>query len=311
MSATRISVLAQKHQLKNYINGAVNANLLGDATFLAPIVRTGSLVNTVWKYDRTKPFRIPETRRALGGKATQVDFGGTTEDITLETHALDTGIDILAERDEEIIMNLRSQSDMAASLAGLAHFKSVRTTIAGAVSSTTLTISSDDPIAIFDAKIKSILLSCGSYAPAVKIRFLWGYEAALKVLNDAQVISRISGGATRDTPAVATLDSIAKMLVLQGTEHRICTAIEDTGEFGSGTESRAFVGDNEVLIAAVAPNPNKQDPSAFKTLWYGSDGMQQGFYKSEDGRSEYVKLDWAMKIYTANAGAAYKYTVQA
>jgi len=83
MSATRIEVLARKHNVMNYINGAVNANLIGDAFYVAPMVRTGSLVNTVWKYDRNPPFRIPETRRALGGKANRVHFGGTTEDLTL------------------------------------------------------------------------------------------------------------------------------------------------------------------------------------------------------------------------------------
>ncbi len=312
-SATRIGVLAQKHQIKNYINGAIQNNLISDATFLAPIVRVPSLVNTVWKFDRLKPFRTVDTKRAQGGRANRVTYGGETEDITLETHALDTGIDIASRSDEELIMDLKMQADLAAQAAGLSHLQNVLTAIEGAsgLNTDTLDISDDDPVEEFNGWIKNILLSCGGFAPNVKIRALWGYEAARKVLADAQVISRISGGATTSNPAVATLDVFSRMLLMPGTEHRVCTAITDTAVMDSATETRSFVNDNEILLVAASPNPTTADASAFKTFWMGSDMMTQRYWKSDDGRVENMALDWFWRIYAANSKAAYKITVQA
>ena len=319
MSATRIETLARKHQLNGYINGAVNANLVGDAFYLAPMVRTGSLVNTVWSYDQARPFRIPDTKRALGGKAIQVDFGGTSEDITLETHAMDTGIDVQAQTDEEIVMNLQTQVNLAASLASLAHFNSVITAIeaASGLNTATLDISNADAgTGVADALngyIKTILLACGSFSPNVQLRFLWGWNAAQKVLNATSVVNRVNGGATTGQVAVPTLNTIGNLLLTPGTQHRMCTAISDSGELNAAysVANRSFINDDEILIVAASPNPTRQDPSAFKTLWKGSEGMGSGYYKSEDGRVEYAKFDWAYKVYTANAKAAYKVTVQA
>ena len=323
MSATRIETLARKHNVTNYINGAVNANLIGDAFYVAPMVRTGSLVNTVWKYSRTSPFRIPDTRRALGGKAARVDFGGTTEDLTLETHALDTGIDVVAQSDEEIVMNLQSQVNLTTQLASLAHYDRVLTLVnAAATAASAIDISTDDALTpsfqivnTLNAHIKTILLSCGSFAPSTKVRFLWGFEAAKLMMSSLEFKNRVNGGATSANPVsnsiTAGLDVLSKMLVIPNTEHRICTAIKDTGEQAASSESRAFVNDSSLLIFAASENPTKEDPSAFKTFWKGSEGMDTRYYKSEDQRIENFGLDWAYKVYTANAGAAIKLTVQA
>lgn len=317
MSATRIEVLARKHNVMNYINGAVNANLIGDAFYVAPMVRTGSLVNTVWKYDRNTPFRIPETRRALGGKANRVHFGGTTEDLTLETHALDTGIDVEAQSDEEIVMNLQSQVNLTTQLASLAHYSRVLTLVQAAqtTNTATLDISNADAAAgvadAFNGYLKTVLLSCGSFAPSVQLRFLWGWNAAQKVLNATSVVNRVNGGATTGMPAVPTLNTFGNLLMIPGTQHRICSAIQDTAAQDSSTEARSFVLDDQVLIFASSPNPTKEDPSAFKTFWKGSEGMGTRYYQSEDKRVENFGLDWAYKVYAANEKASYKITVQA
>jgi hypothetical protein len=315
MAATRIETLAMKHQVRNYINGAVQQSVASDAAFIAPIVPVGSLVNTVWKYDRLTPYRIPDTRRAYGGKATVIHFGGTTEDVTLQPNALDTGIDYLQRSDEEIVMDLQSQVNLTTSAAGLGHFASVLATVQAAMTAasvtTTLDISDSDPIAVIDGLCKTILLSCGDAAGMMQLRFLWGWNAAAKVLADPDVIARVSGGATTDKPAKPTLAQLKGLFLYPNTVHRMGLAIKDTSEVGVTTEARSFVLDDEVLIVAASENPNKADPSAFKTFWKGSAGMDTRYYTTEDKRVEMFGLDWAFKIYAANAAASRRVTVQA
>ena len=315
MAATRIETLAFKHQVRNYINGAVVQSISGDAAFLAPRVPMGSLVNTVWKFDRLRPFRIPSTKRASGGKATVVDFGGSTEDISLQLNALDTGIETQNQTDDEVVMGLQSQVNQVTSLAGLSHLAETVATVQAAMTAasvtTTLDISNDDPVAIIDALCKTILLSCGDASSMMKIRFLWGWNAAAKVLADPDIIARISGGATESQPAKPTLETLKRLFLFPNTEHRLSTAIKDTGEQGSATEARAFVLDDEVLIVAASDNPTVSDPSAFKSFWKGSAGMDTRYYKRDDGRVEMFGLDWAYKVYAANASASRRVTVQA
>lgn len=315
MAATRIELLAFKKQVRNYINGAVVQSIAGDAAFLAPRVPVGSLNNTVWKYDRLKPYRIPVTKRAPGGKATVMDFGGTTEDISLQLNALDTGIEVQNQTDEQIVMGLQSQVDQVTSVAGLAHLAETVATVQAAMTAasvtTTLDISADDPISIIDTICKAILLSCGDAAGTMKLRFLWGWNAAQKVLADPDIIARISGGATDAQPAKPTLDTLKRLFLYQSTEHRLSTAIKDTGEQGSATEARAFVLDDELLIVAASENPSLSDPSAFKSFWKGAAGMDTRYYARDDKRVEMFGLDWAYKVYAANASASRRVTVQA
>ena len=314
MPATRIESLGLKHQIRNYIVGSVMQNVSRDAQFIAPRVNVPSLVNTVFKYDRKTPFRVPDTRRASGGRATEVNFGGTPEDITLQLNALDTGIEVMAQSDDEIIMNLQTQVDIVTSLAGLAHFKEATTLIQAAMNAAsataTIDISDDDPIAKIDSYCKDILLSCGDASSNMQLRFLWGWNALAKVLADAQVIARVNGGATTNTPATPTVETIKRMLIFPNTEHRLSLAIQDTGEQASATEARSFVLDNQVLIVAATENPTKADPSAFKTFWYGADGMRGHYYSRDDKRVESFGLDWAYKIYAANPAASKLVTVQ-
>lgn len=316
MSATRIGKLAQTENLKGFIAGAVNQGLQSDASFLAPIVPVGSTQVKYWAYDRTAPFRIADTKRAHGGRANRVDFGGTETTVALEPQALDTGIDVTLNDDASIIMDLQSQAALASSQARLSHFATALAVIQAAMTAnsvtTTLDISSDDSVEILNTICKGIILSAGGGAAGrLQIRFLWGWNAAQKVLADADVIARISGGSDSSSPATADLGVLKKMLLYPNTMHRMATAVKDTSEQG-GTESRAFVLDDEVLIVAASEMPNKQDPSAFKTFWNGAGGvMRERYYPSEDKRVENFGLDWDYKVVSANALASRRVTVQA
>jgi hypothetical protein len=78
------------------------------------------------KYTEKHRFRIPNTLRALGGRATELRFEASDQTYNCEPHALDYPVDNLEQLEAEGLENvLREGAVAVAEVAALAHEKTV------------------------------------------------------------------------------------------------------------------------------------------------------------------------------------------
>jgi hypothetical protein len=111
-------------------------------------------------YTEKNRFHIPETLRAIGGRATELRFEATDGAYNCEPHALDYPIDNLESLEQEGLENaLREGAVAVAEIAALAHEKKVidmALTAAGSGTDKTWN-SSADPVDDIDTAVLSVL----------------------------------------------------------------------------------------------------------------------------------------------------------
>lgn len=304
----KLSNIAQKATVREYAQGAAQRSTQPVAAFLAPPVEVSSAVGNYKVYTNVNTFKVPDTKRSLGGRAVQIGWNASDGTYNCTPNALDFPVDKLESYEDTAGENIfREAADEVAAVAALAHEKTVldlAIATVGAGSSLSET-SSDDVIDQMDAQILNVI-KAAKYGSLMGVGVLMGATYWRKIKNHASVKGRfVSGGKSQF--AVPTLNDFGRLLIAE-PEVRTSFMVYDTAAAGVA-ESISFVLDKACLIFARMATPNRRDPSFMKTFRLRGQWMVPGAYETEDGRGEVAKMDWSEQVVVGNSAAAARLNV--
>ncbi len=308
----RLQSISSSPTLKEFAQGAAQESIMPVADFLAPTVPVPTSTGRFKKYSEKNRFRIPNTLRTLGGRATELRFEATDATFNCEPHALDYPVDNLEQLEAEGLEDtLREGAVAVAEVAALAHEKTVIDKALEAVGAGTAKTwnSAADPVKDVDDAILSVIKKCG-YGSLMGVGVLYGATAWGVFKNAAAVRNRFivgkgSGGGLG--LAVPTEDT-AGQLFLGNPAVRTSYMVFDNAPEGKDADFN-FILDNTVLIFARKSNPTRRDPSFMKTFRLMNKWMVPGSYVRDDGRVEVAKFDWSEDVQITNAAVAVRLNI--
>jgi len=285
------------------------------ADFLAPTVEVATSVGRFKQYTEKNRFRIPNTLRTLGGRASELRFEATDATFNCEPHALDYPVDNLEQLEAEGLEDmLREGVTAVAEVAALSHEASVINAALSAVGAGTDKTwnGSADPVADVDDAILSVI-KAAKYGSLMGVGVLFGATAWSVFKNQEKVRGRfvVGNGSGRATGrlglAVPTEESAGQMFI--GTPQvKTSYMIYDTAPEGKD-ESISFLLDSTVLVFARKEAPSRRDPSFMKTFRLMNKFMVPGSYVRDDGRVEVAKFDWSEDVQVSNSSACVRLNV--
>lgn len=309
---SRLANISSDPTLKDYAHGLAQDAIRPVADFLAPTVPVSTSVGKYKSYTAKHRFKVPDTRRALGGRAAELSFDADDQTFSCVPRALDFPIDMLEQAEADQLMNLMKEgAAMISEAAALDHEKNViDAALASVGSGTTKTWnSSADPIDDLDGAIMEVIKASPGATPAI----LFGAGAWKIFKNQAAVRGRfIVGGAKAGggPSLIVPAEGAASQLLLTNPEVRTAYMVYDTAAEGK-TASYSFLLDTSVLVFARKQAPTRMDPSFMKTFRLMGKFMVPGTYSRDDGRVEVAKFDWSEDVKVTNSGAAIRYVISA
>ena len=314
---SRLSDISASPTLREYAQGAAQDAIMPVADFLAPTVEVATSVGRFKRYTEKNRFRIPNTLRTLGGRASELRFEATDATFNCEPHALDYPVDNLEQLEAEGLEDmLREGVTAVAEMAALSHESTVISAALEAVGAgTSKTWSATaDPVADVDDAILSVI-KAAKYGSLMGVGVLFGATAWSIFKNQDKVRGRFvvgngSGKASgRLGLAVPTEESAGQMFI--GTPNvKTSYMIYDTAPEGKD-ESISFLLDSTILIFARKDAPSRRDPSFMKTFRLMNKFMVPGSYMRDDGRVEVAKFDWSEDVQVTNSTACVRLNVSA
>jgi len=312
---SRLSDISASPTLREYAQGAAQDAIMPVADFLAPTVEVATSVGRFKRYTEKNRFRIPNTLRTLGGRASELRFEATDATYNCEPHALDYPVDNLEQLEAEGLEDmLREGVTAVAEVAALSHEASVINAALAAVGAGTDKTwnATADPVADVDDAILSVI-KAAKYGSLMGVGVLFGATAWSIFKNQDKVRGRFvvgngSGKASGKLGlAVPTEDSAGQMFI--GTpEVKTSYMIYDTAPEGKD-ESISFLLDSTILIFARKTAPSRRDPSFMKTFRLMNKFMVPGSYVRDDGRVEVAKFDWSEDVQVTNSTACVRLNV--
>jgi len=312
---SRLSDISASPTLREYAQGAAQDAIMPVADFLAPTVEVATSVGRFKQYTEKNRFRIPNTLRTLGGRASELRFEATDATFNCEPHALDYPVDNLEQLEAEGLEDmLREGVTAVAEVAALSHEASVINAALSAVGAGTDKTwnGSADPVADVDDAILSVI-KAAKYGSLMGVGVLFGATAWSVFKNQEKVRGRfvVGNGSGRATGrlglAVPTEESAGQMFI--GTPQvKTSYMIYDTAPEGKD-ESISFLLDSTVLVFARKEAPSRRDPSFMKTFRLMNKFMVPGSYVRDDGRVEVAKFDWSEDVQVSNSSACVRLNV--
>lgn len=311
----RLDSISSKPTLQAFAQGAAQQFTQPVADFLAPTVNVSTLIGRYKKYTEKNRFRIPNTKRGMGGRAVRLVFEATDATYNCEPHAIDYPVDNLEALEESGLENaLMEGATATAEVAGLDHEVRVINTALTAIGAGTNKTwnASADPIDDLDSAILTVL-KAAKYGSLMGVGVLFGTTAWKIAKNSSGVKGRFivaagsgkgGGGVGQVVPTIA---EFGNLLVAQ-PDVRASYMVVDTAAEGL-PESINFVLDSSIIIFARLANPTRRDPSFMKTFRLAGQWMKPGSYTSEDGRSEIAKFDWSADVQVTNSAAAVRLNI--
>ena len=310
---SRLSSISSNPTLKEFAQGAAQEAIMPVADFIAPTVAVATSTGRFKKYTEKNRFRIPNTLRTLGGRATELRFEVTDATFNCEPHALDYPVDNLEQLEAEGLENtLREGAVAVAEVAALAHEKTVIDKALDAVGSGTAKTwnAAADPVKDIDDTILQVIRKCG-YGSLMSVGVLFGATAWAVFKNAEKVRSRfIVGKAAGGIGLAVATEATAGQLFLGNPDVRTSYMVYDTEPEGKDRQL-SFLLDNVVLIFARKPNPTRRDPSFMKTFRLMNKWMVPGSYTRDDGRVEVAKFDWSEDVQVSNDTAGVRLNISA
>ncbi len=313
----KLADLSSKPTLLQYAQGAAQRAIQPVANFIAPVVDVPTSVGRFKVYTEKHRFKIPDTRRALGGTATRLAFDVADGTYNCEPNALDFPIDNLEKLESAGVENaLQEGASAVAEVAALSHEKAViDKALAAAGGGTSKTWnSSADPVDDIDAEILNVI-KAAKYGSLMGVGVLFGASAWRIFKNSAAVRSKFTTGGkgggkgAGEGLAIPTLENVGQLFV-GNPEVQATYMVVDTAPEGKA-ESISFLLDTSILIFARLPNPTRRDPSFMKTFRLMGQWMVPGSYVTEDGRGEVAKFDWSEDVQVTNTAAVKRLVVSA
>lgn len=305
---SKLATISTNPVLREYSQGSAQGSVSAIADFLAPTVPVGTSLGRYKKYTAKNRFRVPDTRRALGGRATELGFSAEDETYNCAPHALDFPVDNLEQIETDGLMNiLQEGADIIAEVGALAHEKTVVDTALTAIGAgTALSIgANDDIIDQLDADILSVL-KAAKMGGMMDVGVLIGAGLWRKIKNHKSVLGRFLAGGKKDF-ANPTLDDFGQLLISKCACRVALMCYDDAPE--GKAEDIKFVLDGDLIVFARRDNPTRFDPSFMKTFRLRNQWMVPGSYTRDDGRVEVAKYDWSEDVKVTNAAAAIRRTV--
>jgi len=312
---SRLSDISASPTLREYAQGAAQDAIMPVADFLAPTVEVATSVGRFKQYTEKNRFRIPNTLRTLGGRASELRFEATDATFNCEPHALDYPVDNLEQLEAEGLEDmLREGVTAVAEVAALSHEASVINAALSAVGAGTDKTwnAAADPVADVDDAILSVI-KAAKYGSLMGVGVLFGATAWSVFKNQEKVRGRfvVGNGSGRATGrlglAVPTEESAGQMFI--GTPQvKTSYMIYDTAPEGKD-ESISFLLDSTILIFARKEAPSRRDPSFMKTFRLMNKFMVPGSYVRDDGRVEVAKFDWSEDVQVSNSAACVRLNV--
>jgi hypothetical protein len=294
--------------LVEYSQGAAQSATSSIADFLAPTVPVGTSTGRFKRYTVKSRFRIPDTRRAVGGRATQIGFSAEDANYNCAPHALDFPVDNLELVESDGLMNLLQEgADICAQVGALAHEKSVVDLALSTLGAgTALSIGgSDDIVTQIDANVLSVI-KAAKMGGLMNVGVVFGAGAWRVAKNHASVKGRLISGGKRDLANV-TLEDFGSLLISKCDAKVSLMCYDDAPE--GVAEDIKFVLDGDIIVFARVAQPTRFDPSFMKTFRLRNQWMKPGTYTREDGRAEVAKFDWSEDVQVTNESAGIRRTV--
>ena len=306
----RLSKISSNPTLKEFAQGAALEAIQPVADFIAPTVPVATMNGRYKVYTEKNRFHIPDTLRAMGGRATELRFDATDAAFNCEPHALDYPIDNLERMEADALEDsLREGAVAVAEVAALAHEKKVidmALAAAGAGTGKTWD-SSADPVGDIDDQILTVL-KAAKYGSLMGIGVLFGATAWKIFKNAANIRARFIIGSKSAKSLAVPNEDIASQLFLAQPEVKTSFMVYDSAAEGLAANI-GFVLDNSVLIFARKANPTRRDPSFMKTFRLMNKFMVPGSYVREDGRAEVAKFDWSEDVRVTNSAAVVRLNI--
>jgi hypothetical protein len=312
---SRLSDISSSPTLREFAQGAAQSSIMPVADFVAPTVEVATSTGRYKVYTEKHRFHIPDTLRALGGRASELRFEATDATFNCEPHALDYPVDNLEQLEAEGLENMLREGAVAvAEVSALAHEKTVIDAALAAIGAGTAKVwnSAADPVADVDDAILTVI-KAAKYGSLMGVGVLFGATAWKLFKNQEKIRGRfvVGNGTQRGRLglAVPTEDSAGQMFI--GTPRvRTSYMIYDTAEEGKD-ESISFLLDSTVLVFARKDAPTRRDPSFMKTFRLMNQFMVPGSYARDDGRVEVAKFDWSEDVKVSNSAAAIRLNISA
>jgi hypothetical protein len=305
---SKLAAATSNPLIREYAQGAAQNMTSAIADFLAPTVSVATSVGRFKRYDEKHRFRIPDTRRSVGGRATELGFTAQDKNYSCDPHALDVPVDILEQMEAADHENLLKEgADMAAEVGALSHEKIVVTTALETLGAgTALSIGGGDDI--IDQLDKDILavIKAAKYGSLMGVGVLFGAGAWRVVKNHASVKGRFVAG-NKNPFAVPNLTNIGEMLITKADSRVSLLCFDDAVE--GLAEDIKFILDGDIIVFARHPSPTRRDPSFMKTFRLRNQWMKPGIYSRDDGRAEVAKFDWSADVQVTNSAAGVRRTV--
>jgi hypothetical protein len=304
MSKSRLQTIVSKSTIKEYSQSTARDSAAPVAGFLAPTVEVGKPIAHYKVYDDKNRFRVPNTLRAINGRATELAWERGDATYNCMPHALDVPIDIVETDDEDTMEScLQEAADLAATVGSLAHEK---TTVGLAI--TTLTPGKEslsfaaevDLIDKIDEQIVNVI-KAARYGSLTQVKMLFGPTFFRKMKNHPSVKGRFLGGGKKEV-VNPTIEDILGLFIAK-PEAKLSMMVIDDAPAGKDASAR-FLLDGHLMIFASSANPTRYDPSFMKTFRLRNRWMTPGTYTRDDGRVEVAKLDWSEDVKVTNAEAA-------
>ena len=312
---SRLSDISASPTLREYAQGAAQDAIMPVADFLAPTVEVATSTGRFKRYTEKNRFRIPNTLRTLGGRASELRFEATDATFNCEPHALDYPVDNLEQLEAEGLEDmLREGVTAVAEMASLSHESSVISAGLAAVGAGTDKVwnAAADPVSDVDDAILTVI-KAAKYGSLMGVGVLFGATAWSIFKNQDKVRGRfvVGNGSGRASGklglAVPTEESAGQMFI--GTPNvKTSYMIYDTAPEGKD-ESISFLLDSTILIFARKEAPSRRDPSFMKTFRLMNKFMVPGSYVRDDGRVEVAKFDWSEDVQVTNSTACVRLNV--
>lgn len=299
--SNRLRAIGTNPTIRNFARDASQAAIRKVADFLAPTVEVPTLTGQYKVYDAKNRYRRANASRVDGGRATIIGFTAKDALYKLEPKALDFRISNLESiNDEGLLDQAKYGTTLLADAAGLDHELAVveaALAAVGAGTSVNFAATDFDPIKYLSARIREVQLLAKNGA---RIKILVGPKFADLLIRNKAVIAQFVS--TPKALVRPSLDDIAALLpgrpAIMESE-----MVYDASPEGKD-EDMKFLLDADCLIFASNDTPNTMDPSFMKTFRLMGKWMAPGAYQSEDGRDEFLKMDWTEGIMITNAAAA-------
>jgi hypothetical protein len=301
--SSRLAALAAKTTIQEYAQGAAQEATAPVADFLAPTVEVGLPVGYFKQYTEKSRFRVPDTRRAIGGRATELGFDASDSTFNCKPHGLDVPIDQMeGMADQSLEGLLQEGADMAAEVAGLRHEKTVVdlavTTLTGGVQAINFAAGQD---VVNQIDVYLIAVAKAARAGSLMgMRLLFGPTFMRRLKNHESIKARFPIG--KNQVINPTIGDILSLFIFNPTAQMSAMVYDDAPE--GKTADLKFVLDDKLVVFAAKSAPTRRDPSFMKTFRLRGAWMAPRVYSRDDGRVEVAAMDWSEDVQVTNSAAA-------